>query len=246
MTLITYKKPAALDREVHRNLRVNTLTAGYQHLATLNSMPLAVAEFGIASTEFPIVFVLNDNGTGVPIALTGLRENENLFVKADGQWDSEYIPASGRCYPFALQPNPEKTSFIVVLDEEYPGFGTTEGERLFSEDGKPSAMMEQTIQFLEHFYENEKPTNAFVTRLKNLDLLISRVLDIKGPNGASFGLQGFYVIDEARLSSLDDATLLTLTKSGDLAGIFAILNSLHNMPKLTRRVESKLVRELAA
>ena len=71
-------------------------------------------------------------------------------------------------------------------------------------------------------------------------------LDIKGPNGASFGLQGFYVIDEARLSSLDDATLLTLTKSGDLAGIFAILNSLHNMPKLTRRVESKLVRELAA
>jgi hypothetical protein len=245
MTSITYKKPAALDRDVHRNLRVNTLS-GYKHLSTLNSMSLAVAEFGVASTEYPIVFVMNENNVGVPLALTGLRAGENLFVGVDGKWNGEYVPASGRCYPFALQPKPEGTGFIVVIDEEYPGFGTTEGDRLFSDDGKPSPMLEQTMTFLEHFYENEKPTNDFVALLKRLDLLVSRVLDIKGPEGKSFGLQSFYLIDETRLNTLDDQTVLSLAKSGALANIFAAANSLNNLPKLTRRIEAALVQELAA
>jgi len=54
-----------------------------------------------AARTYPIVF--SAAAPTVPFAVVGLRENENLFVDATGNWrDDAYIPAYVRRYPFCL------------------------------------------------------------------------------------------------------------------------------------------------
>ena len=37
-----------------------------------------------------------------PVALLGLKKNQNLFVDKSGKWNADYIPAYARRYPFCM------------------------------------------------------------------------------------------------------------------------------------------------
>lgn len=66
-----------------------------------NSVILAGVEFSEAAKEYPIVFTQAGDKV-VPVALLGLRNEENLFVDGKGGWDGRYIPSFVRRYPFIL------------------------------------------------------------------------------------------------------------------------------------------------
>ena len=94
-----YKNPIALLLDKHQDAGLKQ-DGDYAFAIQTNSVPVTVPEIAEASKFFPIVFAA-DAATS-PVAILGLRNNQNQFVK-NGQWQKDtYIPAYIRRYPFAF------------------------------------------------------------------------------------------------------------------------------------------------
>lgn len=239
-TLLFYEKPVQLNADVHRNARLGALAGNYAFAQKTNSIPLAAVEFFDTAREYPIAFTGKEGGALFPIALMGVRQNENLFVSADGKWEGRYVPAFVRRYPFVLAEKDDAEDFNVYLDEAYPGFGAADGERLFTDEGEHTPLLKQALEFLGTYQGEIKRTRLFVERLQALDLLIPRVLEVVRKDQGPLVLQGFSVVDEGRLMGLGDAQLLELARSGLLAWIYAHLMSLGNVSDLAARLDRRL------
>lgn len=238
-TLLFYKKPVALNREKHRSLRLQSESNGYSFADDTNSIPVAVTEFSQACRHYPIVFAGDEAEKSTPAILVGLRANENLFVDAEGNWSSDYIPAFVRRYPFVLAEQGEADDFTVCVDETYAGFSEKEGEPLFEDDGTEGAFLKRAISFLTSYQNEMKRTQSFAARLNELGLLESKVVRSQPTDGEEpVSLRGFFVVNEQKLQSLTDASLRQLLSSGELAWIYAHLFSLANVEALSRRLKA--------
>ncbi len=124
------KNVAVLDREKHSTLRIKP-TGDHHFAAKAHAIPLVAAEYVDAGREYPIVFARTTDGKLISFALTGARQDENLYLDANGLWDARYIPAFVRRYPFVFaETGPEQLT--VCIDESFPGFNDTEGETLIT------------------------------------------------------------------------------------------------------------------
>ena len=92
-TLLFYQKPVQLNSDVHLNTRLGSLAGDFSFSRETNSIPLAAVEFFDTAREYPIAFTGKEGGAMFPIALLGVRQDENLFVSAEGKWEGRYIPA---------------------------------------------------------------------------------------------------------------------------------------------------------
>jgi hypothetical protein len=241
-TLLFYEKPVSLNKDLHLKTRIKQID-GFGFASPTNSIPLAAVEFVDAAREYPIAFTGQDGGAQFPIALLGVRKNENLFVKEKGNWGGRYIPAFVRRYPFVLAEKQGADDFNVFIDEAYEGLGKKDGIRLFGDDGEPSDMLKQAMDFLSSYQGEIMRTRAFVERLQALDLLVPRVLQVERNGAAPMVLQGFSVVDEERLTALDDAQLLDLARSGYLIWIYAHLMSLGNVSRLSELLDQRIASE---
>ena len=237
--LLFYRKPIALSREAHRNLKVRGVPS-FAYAAGTNSVPLAGNEFAAAARQLPILFVPDARQQPTPIALLGLRRDENLFVETDGRWSGNYIPAFVRRYPFVLIEKEASTDFTVGIDEDYAGFNTAEGEPLFTQEGTDAPALTRAIEFINTFRNEAARTQDFVAQLTRLDLLIPKVINVVLKGGSKFALDGFSVVDETRLGKLDDKEAGTLLRSSHLAWIYMHLLSIHNIPDLSLRLEPRI------
>jgi hypothetical protein len=233
--MLFYDKVVRLNRERHRKLRLRSAESKADFARGTHFVPLAGSEFYQAARDFPILFASDEAGS--PIALLGLRENENLFVEKDGAWlEGVYVPAFVRRYPFILARGENKEKFIVCIDEKFAGFGEEEGNLLFDQDGKDTALLARTVEFLNNYAADMEFTQFFVKRLLELELLVARSLRITDSKARNFILNDFRVIDEEKLAKLDDATLGELHRKGWLNWIHAHLISLGNINRLPVRV----------
>jgi hypothetical protein len=238
-TLLFYQKPIALNREAHRNLKVRSVPS-FAYAAKTNSVPLTGNEFPAAARQIPILFVADANQQISPIALLGVRQDENLFVEADGRWSGHYIPAFVRRYPFVLVETGKPEELAVGIDEAYPGFNTQEGEAIFAEDGNDGAALKRAIEFLNAYKNEAAQTRAFLAELKRLNLLVPRVLNIALKGGPQFKLDGFSAVDEGLLAKLSDKDAASLLRNGYLGWIYMHLLSMHNVADLAVRLEPRL------
>lgn len=239
-TLLFYQKPVQLNSDVHLKTRLGSIAGNFGFARETNSIPLAAIEFFDAAREYPIAFTGKEGGALFPIALLGVRQNENLFVSPEGKWEGRYVPAFVRRYPFVLAEKQDAEDFSVYLDESYPGFGAAEGERLFTDKGEHTPLLKQALEFLGTYQGEIKRTRLFVERLQALDLLIPRVLEVVRPSEKPVVLQGFSVVDEQRVGALGDAQLLELARGGFLAWIHAHLMSLGNVGALGERLDARI------
>lgn len=236
-----YQKPAALNRDTHRLLKLDASQGTFLFAAKTNSMLLATTELIDAAASYPVVFVGNEGGPYTMAAMVGLNNEENLFVNDAGVWDAgSYVPAFVRRYPFVLSggdaADPDLT---VCIDEAFPGFNAVTGVPLFDADGKESALLQGAIDFLRHFHAEVLATNAFAERLSALGLLVPRSLEIER-NGKKLVVDGVVMIDADKLAALDDATVLAMVRNGDMALAHAHLLSLKQIPHLAVRLEERL------
>lgn len=239
--LLIYDRPVPLNRETHRHLRVQPRPGDMGFARGINSVPVAAVEFGRAATTYPIVFAGSTVDSVVPAALMGLRENENLMVDDDGRWaEAAYVPAFLRRYPFVLaEKDGAADDFTVCLDEGYAGLGTEVGEPLFDEAGQDAPLLANALQFLGDYQREVKRTREFVARLREHELLEQKVVRVQPANAAEFALEGFFIVDEARLRALKSRVVQTLMREGDLGLIYAHLLSLSNVERLTHRMDTR-------
>ncbi|OZB71147.1 MAG: multidrug transporter, partial [Lysobacterales bacterium 13-68-4] len=203
-----YERPVPLNRTAHKDLRLKGMPS-LKFAANVHSVPLTGVEFPAAARDMPILFAGTDIKEAGPMALLGLRQNENLFVDANGQWvPGAYVPAFIRRYPFILAEKPEGQEgddFTVFLDEAYEGFSSDEGERLFKEDGTDAEMLTNAVNFLGEFQQHVARTHWFMDQLRKHDLLEPRNIRLE-KDGNTINLNGLFVVNEEKLRQLDEKT----------------------------------------
>ena len=236
-----YGELLPLDREVHKNLKLDTTVSVAPQTATQNSVFLAAVEFGDACKEYPIVFVRAGAATPeakpevAPLAVLGLRPGSNLFLK-DGQWTGTYVPAYIRRYPFAMArlDAGEPNSVAVCFDHQWAGFGEDKGEALFK-DGEPTEFLQNARSFLENFEQEAERTRLICNLLVELELLQDMRFEATLPNGEKIDVEGFLALDEKKYAELPDDKILHLQRNGLIALIEMHRLSLGNMNRLANK-----------
>ena len=229
-----YKKPMPLEpvRHAQAGLRPEI---EYRFAANTNALPLTATEMPHAARTYPIVFSVN--APTVPFAVVGLRDNENLFVDAQGVWREDcYIPAYVRRYPFIFSEVPEQQRLVLCIDEAAANFEMNSSQPLFVE-GKPSEALQRALQFNETFQQHYMDTRRFGEWLDKNNMLEDRMARADLGGGQTFTLRGFKLLNPDRLRTLEDAQVLELHKRGWLPLLHFHLQSLQNwglLGQLTR------------
>jgi len=229
--LLFYSSIVPLDRERHRDLRLDRPKDDAAFAAATHYVPVAGTEFEYAARNYPILFTDAEADSG-PVVLFGLKADCNPFVTADGAWRSgTYMPAFVRRYPFVLARSGED-DYSVCFDEGYSGFDTEQGEPLFDSEGKDTEMLRDRVAFLQQYLGDIERTRAFQARLEELDLLVAQDLQVARPDGRYYNLRSFRLVDLARVNRLPDEELVRLQRDGHLAWIHAHRISLANLAHL--------------
>ena len=208
----------------------------YAFCRNVNSVPLMAAEFASAASEYAIVF----GGTGdvvMPLAVVGIRPDQNLYVTSQGGWQAKYIPAFVRRYPFVFAQRGNGGTFTLCIDEAFAGFNRSgRGQRLFEDDAKPTAYVANVLKFLQQYQFEFQRTEAFCRKLKELNLLEPMQAQIKVGSGDRQALGGFSVVSRPRLKTLSAEALGELVRSDELEVIYTHLISLPNFTELRDRL----------
>jgi hypothetical protein len=226
-----YREPQQLNSQAHADWRLTPGDAGFT--AETAFVPIVASEIAAAARNYPVVFA---GDSTQPLALLGL-ERRNLFLGDDGRWAPDaYVPAYVRRYPFAFVKTLEPAGFALAIDADSPRVvrSGSEGAALF-EDGKPSALTREALEFCAAFGRDAELTALFATALREKDLLIDRRADATLPDGRKFGLDGFQIVDAARFAALDDDTILAWQRQGILALVHFHLASLDRFSVLLNR-----------
>ena len=233
-----YKNPVPLNKNEHKDKKISSLGQSFMFAEKTNSVILAGVEFIEAAKEYPIFFTQAGDKI-VPVALLGLRNEENLYVGANGAWDGGYIPSFVRRYPFVLAETGENGQQAVCIDEAYEGFNDDEGEPLFAGE-EITPILQQAIDFLEEDQKEYLRTEAFVQRLRDNYLLASFNAKVDMVDGQQFSLTGLSAIDEKKLLQIPDDKALRLFRSGELSWIYCHLMSMGNMGKMVDRIAARI------
>jgi hypothetical protein len=244
-----YRQPTLLDSKLHVGLKIKP-HVDWSFTRDLNAVFVTGIEFPEASREYAIAFVpggtaANGKPVVVPVALLGLRERQNLYLKADGGWEARYMPAFFRRYPFAFTQATDNR-LALVYDASWPGFSNTEGEDLLTPAGEASPHLKNISQFLENFEQEAARTRALCEKLVEYDLLRGAEINGQLANGEKVTATGFFMVDEERLRKLSDAQVLELHRSGVLALLHAHLLSMGLVSRLAERMAERVAAETAA
>jgi hypothetical protein len=244
-TLLMYERLVPIDREQHRKLRIHQGPGRMGFARETNSMLLAATELPLAALDYPCVFVQSGEQHTL-IAVVGLRDKENLMISDAGDWaEHSYVPAFVRRYPFVLAEQPGNNEMTLCVDEAFDGLDGTKGEALFDDQGQNTPYLTQLQTFLLSFHQDMLATAQFARRMSELGLLVERSIDCQ-INGERMSLNGFKVIDEAKLRALPAETVQELFTSGALGWVHAHLLSLNNVNKLGARLGQRVSVQKAA
>jgi hypothetical protein len=227
--VLFYQQVEPLTASAHGKLGVKRLDRPFQFMGVSDAVPLTVNEFGMAASSFPIIFAGDDK---TPLAVMGIRPDENLFVSPAGDMDPGiYLPAFARRYPFMFANDTGSEDLILCIDRRAP-MVTDKPEVLFFDGDKPSQLVLDAIEFLKEFERFRHDTESFLATMRELDLFETRSLTISKEQNAEMS---FFAISEQKLDALPTEKLYELHKLGMIGPIYAHLVSLMTWPRLIHR-----------
>jgi hypothetical protein len=225
-----------LNKETHAHWRVRPQDRA-PFLSQQHAVPVTVDEFPLVQRYMPIVFTVGEDP--VPIALMGLNEGVNVFVDGEGKLreTSFYVPAYVRRYPYMLaRLRPDAPELSLCFDPTSETIGAFEdGEPLF-ENGEPSELTRNVLQFNQSFEEAGQRTANFIKELQEHDLLMDGEVSIQQDGQSQpFIYRGFRMVNEEKLADLRGDVLRKMSKSGLLPLVYAHLFSLSLMREVFAR-----------
>ncbi|RAZ91303.1 SapC family protein [Mesorhizobium hawassense] len=234
-----YLKPEALNPIRHGSLGL-IARADFGFARSAHAIPIAASEMPGAMRSYPIVFI---GPAKAPVIITGVRQNENLFVDADGRWtEPHYIPAYVRRYPFILADESAASGRLTlcvdraserVVDQLVAPFRDDGGKLApFFNGTEPTEATKQALAFCSQFQNDFNATRAIVEKIDAHGLFAPRQSKVTLEGGEVLNLTDFQVIDEQALNKLGDEAFLDLRKSGALALIYCHLASSNSWSSL--------------
>jgi len=231
--LLIYETAVPVSAARHRDASVE-VGADYAFARNVNSVPLMAVEFPHAAPEYAIVFA-GVNDEVMPAVILGMRGNENLYL-AHGKWSAKYIPAFVRRYPFVFSTADDGKTFMLCVDEAFPGFNREgRGQRLF-DGGKPTPYVNNVLKFLQEYQAQFMRTRAFCKKVRELELLEPMQAQISMGSGERLSLGGFWAVNRAKVKALPGDKLAELAKTDELELLYLHLQSMRNFDALKDRL----------
>lgn len=245
MTSTPEAAPASLQfvtRERHAGLCWER-PANYQAAAAQVLAPLASFEAPVAASRLPLAFV-EQGGRWVLVAVLGVPSGTNLCVAPNGQWTGPYTPAVFRAAPFALQPAPDGR-LLLCVDEQVgrvrpasEGGATT--ELFFEAEGKPTALVQEVLEFLTRLAQGGKTMERACAALQARGLLVPWKVVFQSPAGEPQPVAGLWRVDEAVLRQLPPDALHALMQEGALALAYSQLLSMQHIALLGEWLQARV------
>ena len=232
--VLFYQSPEPLNQQMHGAMGVKRIEKPYAFVSSTNVVPLTVMEFAAASLSYPVIFVGEQK---TPLAVMGLRQGENLFVSATGDFRVDaYIPGFVRRYPFVFANDEEAKRLVLCVDRAAP-FISDEPDVPFFENGEPSQYVQTAMQFCNDFEAERRRTEQFVDMLKELDLFETRdaTFTPTNPDGSAaetVTLATYFAVSNDKLNALPAEKFVELRDNGALGQIYAHMVSLMAWDKL--------------
>lgn len=235
-----YTKPEPLDAQKHASLGLKK-NFGLGFTKNVNAVPINMIEMPQICHFYPIAFSPDENAT--PVALLGLRDNENLFLNDKGEWmDGAYIPAYIRRYPFIFSELPGSDQLTLCVDMD-DAIISKDAEQKFFTDGEPSQLAKNALEFCKSYHAAAQQTLAFSKVLATSGLLVERQAEINVGNDRRINFSGFRIIDEQKLAELADEDFMEWRRRGWLPFLYAHLFSGSQWQRLTQLLRKKLEKE---
>ena len=221
-----------LDSNKHKSLRVNVDPA-YPHVAKQSMVPLLASEFLAASTNFPIVFVKQqETGQFKAVALLGFSSVENVVFN-NGKVFTNYVPVNIRRYPFAAGgEHINDENLVLCIDENSALLNEHEGVNIFNDDGSLTEATQQVSQLISDMITKEQATDNFINTLVEHNLLQATEFTVRLGAEGEHKVNGVYKVDEQALQLLPDDVVLSLYKQHCFPAIYAHLASLSQINRL--------------
>lgn len=203
-----------------------------------NAMPISFTEFAVAARDYPIVFASNDQGkTYAAVAVLGLANNENAYVR-NGAWEQGvYVPAYVRRFPFCMarvkMNESEQQNRLICIEKSHLA---DDGEKLFDDAGKPTERWTTIERLLREYEADLERTRELCAILADYQLFEPFTMQATPAGGASpINLAGMFRVKEDKLEHLNAAQHKNLFKKGIVGRIYAHLLSLENFGRLVAR-----------
>ncbi|MFA7083821.1 MAG: SapC family protein [Arcobacteraceae bacterium] len=224
-----YKNLVILDKEKHKDLKINPLQ-DLNFAKNSHFIPVIATEAALVGATFPIVFTAEENSSLVSILALG---GECLAINEEGKWITSYVPSFLRKYPFSLantKENPEQK--VILIDEDSNLFSKTKGEALFNEDKEKTQALDNAINYLTS-HENQIVITKNVAKLiSDSGILEDREISVGEGEEKKVLVNGFKVVDKEKLNALSDDILADWVRKGIINLIEAHLKSLENIQTL--------------
>ena len=224
-----FRRVVAVNAQAQGHLRLDR-NVGHRFAAAAQSMPLGLTEIEAAAQHFPVLFTSGANPAAV--ALLGLREGQNLFVRADGVWTPDaYMPAYVRAFPFIFVEDAASKAQVIGVEPDAPQLRADAGVPLF-EDGRPSAALTEASAFAKALREAMIAAGSLARTLDAAGVLEEEEATVNFTAGGSARIRGFKIVKPERLADVDDATYLDWRRMGWVAAIYAHLYSIGRWGRL--------------
>lgn len=192
---------------------------------------LTIQEIANVAGNLPIAFLRGDSGV-TPVALMGLRPDQNLCVSAEGEWLAVYLPAVYRCHPFKLVQQDAETS-VVCFDEGSGALSENPDDMAFYQEGKLAEDTAKVLEFLSMTARGQAVAMNAATLLDKAGLLTDWKISIVIDNEEKV-LNGLLCVDEEALLNLSDESFLTLRESNAITLAYSQLISKQHLGSLKK------------
>jgi len=236
-----YKQPTPLDAKKHVKMGLKK-DFGLGFTGEVNAVPINMIEMPQICHFYPIAF--SPDGNATPVALMGLRDNENLFVNAKGEWQpNSYIPAYIRRYPFIFSEVPGNDQLTLCVDMADDIVSEKSDQKFFENDGQPSQLAKNALEFCKSYHAAAQQTIAFSKALAASGLLVDRQAEINVGEGKKINFSGFRIVDEQKLAEMKDSDFLEWRRKGWLPFLYAHLFSGAQWQRLTMLLNERIAAE---
>ncbi len=232
-----YKNPTPLDKQKHVELGLKKEFT-FSFTREVNAVPVNLIEMPQICHFYPIAFSPDNSAT--PVAILGLRDNENLFVSEKGEWiEHAYVPAYIRRYPFIFSEIPGGEQLTLCVDM-VDSVTEESSEQKFFDNGEPSQLAKNALEFCKSYHAAAQQTLEFSQAIADAGLLVEREAQINVGGKARINFSGFKIVDEKKFAEMPDEQFLEWRKKGWLPFIYAHLFSGSQWQRLTRLLNDRL------
>lgn len=233
-----YSKPVLLDSRKHGDLSLSS-NIGFGFSGKINAVPINLVEMPQIAHFYPIAF--SNDGSATPVAILGVRNDENLFVNPDGSWrEDHYVPAYIRRYPFIFTEMEKGDRLSLCIDENEDFLIKDDSNPFFDKEGKPAELAQNAMEFCKSYHAAAQQTLDFSKALIDANVLVDRQAEISVNDNQKINFSGFKIIDEERFNTIDDKKFVEWRKHGWLAGAYAHLFSGMHWGNITKIINERL------